>query len=119
MISGSGDVVFDSGGVYLNSANTYTGLTTISASVILQSQGRLGTTDSGTVITSGQFVLFTNVVSNETLNINAGSLTFELRGNANQAGDIVLATTSNLEFRRATSGPAGAATISGTHRLEL
>ena len=114
VISGSGDVIFDSGITFLGKANEYTGLTTLDrATVVLAGEGQLGTTDQGTVTNRGQLVLYSNVVSQEALSPGGGTFGLGLRRNAEQAGELSLGTSNEVQIYYSYHPGVGTATISG------
>lgn len=74
-ISGSGSVAqIGTGSTALTASNSYTGLTTVSAgSIIVANGAALGTTDAGTVVSSGGQVYITQ-------NVNVGNESLSLAG---------------------------------------
>ncbi len=113
VISGSGDVVFNSGLSYVNAANDYSGQTTIeTGTVVLQSSGQLGTTGTGTIGGNGGRLIL-SVDSAENLDITATTFILELRKDTNHIGDINFATTNALNLVYSTGNGDGTATISG------
>lgn len=113
LIEGAGDVIFQGGTTYLNSPNSYTGLTTIQqATVILQSQGQLGSLDNPTNANAGRLIVSTNVTNSELINIEASNFTVELRNGSNQAGGLNVITDNLLQINYVNA--AGSATISGS-----
>ena len=92
------------GALTLSAANSYTGLTTVSAGALyVQNSGALGTTDTGTTVASGaQLALSNNVnVGNEALTLNGDGIDLtgalrNLAGNNTYGGAITLTSNTRV-----------------------
>jgi fibronectin-binding autotransporter adhesin len=104
-----------SGKIVLSGANSYTGLTTISAGVLnIQNASALGTTAAGTTVSSGGALEIEGniAVGNEALTLNGtgisgGGAFRNTVGNNSYAGSITLASASTI------NSDAGTLTLSG------
>jgi fibronectin-binding autotransporter adhesin len=104
-----------SGKLVLSGANTYSGLTTISAGILsIQNSTALGTTAGGTTVSSGGSLQIQGniIVGNEALTLNgsgiAGTGAFRnISGNNNFGGAVTLGTASTI------SSDAGNLTLTG------
>lgn len=92
------------GGETLTGANTYTGLTTISAGFLnIQNATALGTTAAGTTVSSGAALQIEGniAVGNEALTLNGGGISSDgalrnISGDNTYAGGITLASASTI-----------------------
>ena len=115
-IGGSGSLnKTGSGTLVLSGANTYTGVTTVSAGVLnIRNSGALGTTMAGTTVSSGaELQLQGGIAVNEALTLNGtgvanGGALHSISGNNTWAGNITLGSTSQIQ------SDAGLLTLSGT-----
>jgi autotransporter-associated beta strand protein len=127
--SSYGITIAGSGGVYLQSSNSYTGLTVVQpgASLQVNNAWALGSTNSGTVVNNGAtLVLANNIgITNESLTLNGpgvdsswGALDVE-NGTNTWAGPITLNADSTLDSWSLGAALHIAGPISGAGGLEL
>lgn len=103
------------GRIEFSGANSYTGLTTISAGVLnIQNASALGTTAAGTTVSSGAALEIQGgiAVGNEALTLNgtgisSGGAFRNIAGNNSYAGPIILASASTI------NSDAGTLTLNG------
>jgi autotransporter-associated beta strand protein len=103
------------GTLVLSGANSWTGLTTISAGVLnIQNASALGTTAAGTTVSSGAALQIQGniAVGNEALALNGGGISSDgalrnISGNNSYAGGITLGSASTI------NSDAGTLTLSG------
>ena len=115
VISGTGGLdVFSANDTWLNAANTYTGPTHITLSIVgLQLSGRLGDPSGGTTVSSGALVISQDITSNEPVTLAGSSAELRVRKGANQAGPVEIATTSQAYLVYTSGSGSGTGTISG------
>lgn len=110
-ISGSGDVTVSGPGAF-NAANTYTGLTKVTSVLLLQQNGTLGDTTSGTIVENGTLDLSTGVTNAEQLSLQGSFASIRGRDTSVQSGDIALDTSRETSILWNTSA-GGTFTVSG------
>ncbi|MEW5759012.1 MAG: autotransporter-associated beta strand repeat-containing protein, partial [Candidatus Omnitrophota bacterium] len=113
VVSGNfGIIKSGSGYLYISGANTYTGLTTLSAGAIsISNAAALGTGDNGTVVNAGYLALSGGItIAAEALTLNDGGATYgSLYSSGNNAwqGAITLGSASRI------NSDGGTLTLSG------
>ncbi|HWM24162.1 MAG TPA: autotransporter-associated beta strand repeat-containing protein [Chthoniobacterales bacterium] len=128
--TGSGTVTKDGlGTLILNAANTYTGLTTVSAGVLnIRNATSLGTTGGGTTVSSGATLQLQNniTIGNEALTLRGGGATGQngalvnVSGTNNYGGLLTLGAASTISSDSGTLNLTNIGTITGaTYGLTL
>ena len=116
VLSGSGGLTLN-GQVALNSANTYSGLTTVNGGIVVaDNPSAFGSSAAGTVLNGGRFIVEGVTVANESLTNNSGLSVFVGVGTAGWGGNIML--NAGLEvFAHADNSMNLSGAISGTGDL--